>query len=125
MEISSKHYGTAKHRWYTKNSWKQRGLVYDDLDELYDVYIKTLQCNHCKKDFKKTRDRCLDHDHENGKFRGIVCQSCNNKDYYINYPKGRDPNDIKKKWVEDNLEKKREQARNWYHRNKLKKTLTH
>ena len=30
----------------------------------------------------------MDHDHQTGLFRKIVCQSCNNNDSYIKYPNG-------------------------------------
>jgi len=68
--------------------WKNRGLIYDNYDELYEVYIKTMECQHCNKAFKKSSDRCLDHDHETGLFRKIVCRGCNVLDSYIKYPNG-------------------------------------
>ena len=46
--------------------WKQKGVVYADFDELYAVYINTLTCSHCSKEFIKSRNRCLDHCHETG-----------------------------------------------------------
>jgi hypothetical protein len=66
--------------------WKQKGVVYADFDELYAVYINTLTCSHCSKEFKNSRDRHLDHCHETGLFRKIVCSGCNNKDSYLKYP---------------------------------------
>ena len=68
--------------------WKSRGLIYDDYDDLYEIYIKTMKCDHCNKDFKNTTDRCMDHNHETGKFRKIVCRACNTGDSYIKYPNG-------------------------------------
>jgi len=67
-------------------SWKYSGVIYDDFDDLYEVYIKTMNCSHCLKDFKNSRDRHLDHDHQTGKFRAIVCNACNVRDSYIKYP---------------------------------------
>jgi len=69
-------------------NWKKSGLIYDNYDELYEVYIKTMECQHCNKAFKKSSDRCLDHDHETGLFRKIVCRGCNVLDSYIKYPNG-------------------------------------
>ena len=57
--------------------WKKRGLIYNDYDDLYEVYIKTMQCQHCNKEFESSSDRCMDHDHDTGQFRKIVCRSCN------------------------------------------------
>jgi len=69
-------------------NWKKSGLIYDDYDELYDVYIKTMKCDHCKTEFTKNNCRCLDHDHITGLFRKIVCHRCNVGDSYIKYPNG-------------------------------------
>ena len=69
-------------------SWKYRGLIHNDIDMLYEEYINTFNCNHCAKEFKTTKDRCLDHCHTTGVFRKIVCHACNTNDNYINYPDG-------------------------------------
>ena len=66
--------------------WKKRGLICDDYNALYETYIKTMECQHCNKAFKKSSDRCLDHNHETGLFRKIVCHRCNVMDSYIKYP---------------------------------------
>ena len=42
-----------------------------------------MKCSHCDKEFKNSRDRNLDHDHETGLFRAIVCHRCNVRDFYI------------------------------------------
>ena len=70
--------------------WKRYGLIYDDYDELYEIYIKTMNCQHCNREFKNSSDRCMDHDHATGKFRKIVCRACNNRDSYIKFPNGCD-----------------------------------
>jgi len=70
--------------------WKKQGLIYDDYNELYEVYIKTMQCQHCNREFKNNSDRCMDHVHDTGKFRKIVCRLCNTHDSYIKYPNGYD-----------------------------------
>ena len=68
--------------------WKERGLIYHDYDDLFQVYIKTLNCQHCNKEFKNRQDRHMDHNHETGLFRKIVCHRCNTCDFYINHPDG-------------------------------------
>tara|TARA_R110000772_G_scaffold107599_3_gene210103 strand:+ start:1385 stop:1804 length:420 start_codon:yes stop_codon:yes gene_type:complete len=70
------------------STWKQRGLIYDDYSALYDRYILTTNCEWCKKEFKSSKDRCLDHNHETGEFRKIVCHKCNTHDCYLKYPDG-------------------------------------
>ena len=69
-------------------NWKNRGLIYDNYDELYEVYINTTECQRCKKEFTEKNKRCLDHDHTTGLFRKIVCHRCNVHDSYIKYPNG-------------------------------------
>ena len=78
----------SRSKYFTIYNWKKSGLIYDNYDELYEVYIKTMECQHCNKAFKKSSDRCLDHDHETGLFRKIVCRGCNVLDSYIKYPNG-------------------------------------
>jgi len=63
--------------------WKRQGIIDDDYDLLYDVFIKETNCWICGKDFNKdiVMDRkCLDHDHDitdDGNVRYILCHYCN------------------------------------------------
>ena len=66
--------------------WKDAGILYPDLHGFYDeVFIKTTHCEDCGDEFiehklgeSNAKCRCLDHEHETGEIRGIVCQNCNN-----------------------------------------------
>ena len=62
------------------NKWKQRGVIHDDFNILYEQYFNTTECNVCKVGFTNTNKKCLDHDHDNGQFRYILCNSCNTND---------------------------------------------
>jgi len=64
--------------------WKYRGVIHEDFDKLYELYINTEECNVCHNSFKSTIDRCLDHSHITGEFRQILCQKCNNRDSWKN-----------------------------------------
>ena len=86
--------------------WKSRGLIYDDYDELYEIYIKTMNCGHCNKEFKNTTNRCMDHNHETGRFRKIVCRECNINDRYIKYPNGYDGKVYSQQYYQDNKKEK-------------------
>jgi hypothetical protein len=108
MEIKSKHYGTPKYKSTTISHWKLSGVVCEDFDMLYQEYIKKTKCEHCSKDFKSTKDRCLDHDHSTGLFRAVVCQSCNTWDVYIRYPNGYDNKEYRKQYREKNRERKKQ-----------------
>ena len=68
---------TKYHKRNTKSQWKQRGLIDDNIDDIYDRYIHSSQCELCKIKFEKKSERQMDHCHNTGKFRNIVCQQCN------------------------------------------------
>jgi len=98
--------------------WKRRGLIYDNYDELYDVYINTMECQHCKTEFTKNNWRCLDHNHETGLFRKIVCHKCNAMDSYIKYPNGYSKQEYGKEYRQKNKEYRKEKNQEWYQANK-------
>ena len=95
---------TKRSKYDTIKNWKSRGVIYNDFDELYYTYIRTLNCCACNKEFKNSFDRCLDHNHETGLFRAIVCQNCNKYDSYIKYPDGYDKKKVNKEYREANKE---------------------
>lgn len=64
--------------------WKTLGVIHNDYNELYEKYINTELCESCNCeltiDKRKTKTtKCLDHCHNTGEFRNILCHSCNIK----------------------------------------------
>jgi len=59
------------------NNWKRRGII-GDYDELYIKWLNTSNCENCNYSFIDTNNKCLDHDHNTGLFRNILCRNCNN-----------------------------------------------
>ena len=63
-------------------NWKKYGIKSDDYDSLYEYYINVENCEECDVELvegNKSNGRCLDHDHETGIFRNVLCRSCNIK----------------------------------------------
>jgi len=64
------------------SNWKQKGVICEDFDALYEYYINTSFCEECEvaltiDKVPSPTTRCLDHDHETGLFRNVLCQACN------------------------------------------------
>ena len=101
----SYHKNYNQYKYKVIDRWTRWGVIYHNLDELYEVYINTMDCQFCKKEFKNSTDRCLDHDHETGMFRKIVCRNCNNQDCYLKYPLEyttfQKRKEYKKKWHDE------------------------
>tara|TARA_R110002020_G_scaffold297239_1_gene512988 strand:- start:294 stop:731 length:438 start_codon:yes stop_codon:yes gene_type:complete len=67
-----------------KAKWKFRGVIWKDDDEfnsIWERYKNTTNCDNCNVEFKieptKMLIKCLDHCHDSGKFRQILCGHCN------------------------------------------------
>ena len=73
------------HKNKTLNNWRIYGLKETDefIESLYNRYIYTSHCELCNKEFKTTKDRHMEHDHETGRFRNIVCNRCNNRKHDV------------------------------------------
>ena len=99
-------------------NWKKRGLIYDDYDALYEVYINTMECQHCESEFTKNNKRCLDHDHTTGIFRKIVCNRCNTRDNYIKFPQAMDRVEYTQEWCMKNKERIAEYQKKYKERNR-------
>ena len=75
------------HKGHTIYKWKSRGLIVDDDDEYESIYYLVMSTDECElcgciltngKPITAT-SRCMDHCHLTGKFRNVLCYSCNAK----------------------------------------------
>ena len=60
-----------------KAKWKSRGIKIDNFDYLWEQYTTQTNCELCNIEFKNRADKQLDHDHESGEVRYILCIRCN------------------------------------------------
>ena len=85
----NKQYNIDNKEYFTIINWKKRGLIELEgvytYQSLFEYYISITHCEVCNKKFKDSHDRCLDHCHTTNIFRWVLCQSCNNKDYWMTY----------------------------------------
>lgn len=71
-------------KFYRISNWRRRGIICDDWDKLYEKYLNTENCELCNIELIESKystpdRRCLDHCHQTGSVRNIVCQGCNTK----------------------------------------------
>jgi len=61
-------------------NWKTKGLI-GDYEAIYDRYINTNNCDLCNillcEGRKGGNKKCMEHDHNTGEFRNVVCHACN------------------------------------------------
>ena len=68
----------AKAKWI-----KKLGLNPNDFEKAWTAYSSSTCCDWCKNDYKSSRDKNMDHCHQDddyhtkGDFRNILCQNCN------------------------------------------------
>ena len=60
-------------------SWKRKGLKEsrEFIDQIYDEYLLSTQCELCGEAYSEHNVKNMEHDHNTGKFRNIVCHRCN------------------------------------------------
>tara|TARA_R110000765_G_scaffold391407_2_gene484292 strand:- start:113 stop:637 length:525 start_codon:yes stop_codon:yes gene_type:complete len=66
-------------------TWKQSGLKLFGYtyEEVYEYYLSIDNCEVCNKDISGY-NKHMDHCHDTGIFRWVLCNSCNNHDNWMN-----------------------------------------
>ena len=81
--------------------WKRKGLIEDDYESIHQRWLDTTECEYCNVvlvgGHRGLNRKCMDHDHNTGKFRGICCHKCN-----MNQPdvKVRSDSNTQEKYIE-------------------------
>ena len=52
------------------------------IEVMYALQTKSCEC--CKCSLPDMSKRCLDHDHETGELRGVLCNNCNRAEGLLN-----------------------------------------
>ena len=74
----------SRHQQITIINWKRSGLLCRDGETYKDIYYHVMSINNCQLcqiEFNKEKSnqvRCMDHDHNTGYFRKVLCRRCNN-----------------------------------------------
>tara|TARA_R110002012_G_scaffold251208_4_gene429142 strand:+ start:1235 stop:1612 length:378 start_codon:yes stop_codon:yes gene_type:complete len=76
---------TAYQKQYRKDNpdkrtiqhWRVRGMIDTDWDLVYEMFIAQTNCWICDRLFDDKYPRNLDHNHETGELRYVVCNPCN------------------------------------------------
>ena len=78
FELTSYHKKDTKSKW--RNTYDPPLICTDEeFEVIYDRYIHCSKCELCDEVFKTSLHRRLDHCHQTGKFRNIVCPKCNGR----------------------------------------------
>jgi len=61
------------------SNWKRMGVISDDYNKLYEYYLSIKECENCgiKLEEDYSTRKCLDHNHDTGEFRQVLCHNCN------------------------------------------------
>jgi len=90
------------------SSWKTYGLLWDnqeEIDKIYERYLTSKRCEKCDEEYTETNWKCMDHCHNTGKFRNILCHRCNintDRQIHSNNSSGVSNvqwNNIRKRWM--------------------------
>lgn len=88
-QIGAKKYYKTPNGIKTKTicNWKAAGHKLqegDTWENIYKEFVEATECNACQRPFDecKGKKKCLDHNHETGFIRAVLCSRCNKLDIF-------------------------------------------
>jgi hypothetical protein len=104
------------------NKWRGRGLKHTN-EEMKDILVIFHECKNCQKcgkilsyDINGSSQKCMDHDHDTGKFRAILCKGCNTHHFRTKKPRKRMSEEQRKHNIRMSSKKHEEKRRTTPHR---------
>ena len=99
----------SEHQGHTIRNWKKYGLICRGNETYKDIYNEVMSVTHCELCNVEFTDeiadqRCMDHCHETGFFRKVLCRRCN-ANYKISKPKTKKKTTSGFSWISRNVTK--------------------
>ena len=77
LKTNRRYYDRDRHRLYNrKNAWKEKGILITEAEYQALRAEQSGRCAICERPEGKRRLQ-VDHDHQSGEIRGLLCPSCN------------------------------------------------
>lgn len=81
MELFAPTFDLTRYKSRKRFEWKRYGMKIskEDFEYIFVQYINASHCDLCTHKFVNRCERHLDHNHQTGEVRNIVCRSCNGR----------------------------------------------
>ncbi len=101
----------SDHQGFAIRNWVKYGLLCREGETYKDIYYHVMSINNCELcniEFTKEikNQRCMDHDHNTGYFRKVLCRGCN-ADYLKTPQKLKRSNKLGHMFISRNITKNR------------------
>lgn len=74
---SGKYHNSCTSCWYDKQLLRKYGITLEEYDRLYEKQSGVCAICHLPQSSTRNSRLCVDHDHQTGEVRGLLCSDCN------------------------------------------------